>query len=183
MGGPTIKKDGFTVPTVDLMNRSLASKLIPVVDKVRDVNTQLGMRPYRVRIVRTRFAGGRRGVGPESVVHELELLPTPKVIDMSSLIEVVTPVGINEQGVVQLQKISGRYTEEQLLGVGPNGDAVASNEAVYFEIEFFRRDGAPAERRRLQRDALPTYSASNAEWQVTLVSAIENRDRSRQPEG
>jgi hypothetical protein len=178
-----MKKDGFTVSTAELLRTSLGQRLIPVVDRVRDIATVLGTRPYRVRIVRTRFAGPRRGVGVESVVHQMDILPTPKVVDMTTLTELVTPVGVNEQGTIQLQEVSGRYTEEQLMGVGPNGDAIASNEAVYFEVEFFRRDGSPSELRRFQRDSIPFYDAGRVQWIVTLVSVVENRARSGQTEG
>lgn len=177
------KKDGFTVPTAELLKGSLGQQLIGVVDGARDLLTQFGLRPYRVKIIRTRFAGGRRGVGPEEVIHELELLPTPKVVDMSALTEVDTPIGINEQGVIQLQKISGRYTEETLIGVGPDGKQVAPNETVYYEIEFFRRDGRPSEKRRFIRDSVPTYNATAFEWMVTLVNVVEKRNRDGSPQG
>jgi hypothetical protein len=113
----------------------------------------------------------------------MEIMPTPLVVDMRSLTEVVTPVGVNEQGTVQLQYISGRYTEEQLLGVGPDGSQVASNETVYYEIEFFRPDGASSERRRFVRDSIPTYNSGQFQWMVTLVSVLENRARDGSPEG
>lgn len=173
----------FTVSTPALLKCSLGQKLIPVVDRVRDLYTKFGLRPYRVWLVRTRFAGPKRGVGVEMVVHEMEILPTPLVVDMRGLGEIVTPVGINEQGTVQLQYISGRYTEEQLLGVGPDGTQVASNETVYYEIEFFRADGGASERRRFVRDSIPYYNATQFQWLVTLVSVIENRARDRSPEG
>jgi len=176
-------KEGFTVPDAGTLKCSLARKLIPVVDRIRDLYTQLGARPYRVWIIRTRFAGQRRGVGVEQVTHELELLPTPLVVDLRSLSEMVTPVGVNEQGIVQLQYISGRYTEEQLIGVGPEGSPVASNETVYYEIEFFRADGGPSERRRFRLDSAPQYNSTQFQWLVTLGSTIENRARDRVPEG
>jgi hypothetical protein len=180
-GGP--KKDGFTVPTPAFLRDSLAQKLVPAVDKIRDIYTQLGARPYRVRILRTRSSGPRRGVGVEQVIHELELLPTPLVVDMQSLSEMLSPVGRYEQGVVQLQYVSGRYTEEILLGVGPNGGQVAPNETVYYEIEFFRRDGSPSEKRRFVVDAVPYYNALKFQWFVNLVAASERRARDGSPEG
>lgn len=176
-------KDGFTVPDAATLKCSLAQKLIPAVDKIRDIYTRMGARPYRVFIVRTRFAGPRQGVGVEQVISEIELLPTPLVVDMRSLTEVVTPVGVNEQGMVQLQYVSGRYTEEQLIGVGSTGAPLASNETMYYEIVFFRRDGGPAERRRFVHDSLPTYNALQFQWLINLTSALENRSRVGTPEG
>lgn len=181
--GGCLTKDGYTVSTPQLLNCSLARKLIPVVDRVRDLYTKFGARPYRVWIVRTRFASNQRGRGVEQVIQELEIMPTPLVVDMRSLNEVVTPVGVNEQGTIQLQYISGRYTEEMLLGVGPDGTPVASNETVFYEIEFFRGDGAPGERRRFVRDSIPYYNSTQFQWLITLVSVLENRARDRSPEG
>lgn len=175
------KKDGFTVPTPELLTNSIGQRLIPVVDRVRDKLTKFGMRPYRVRIVRTRSAGPRRGMGPETVVHEMELLPTPKVVDLSSLTEMVTPIGVNEEGSVMLQKVSGRYTEETLLGVGPDGNEVAPNETVYYEVEYFRRDGRPSEKRRFVRSSAPNWLPGSVEWNIMLVSAVENRQRDGSP--
>lgn len=181
--GGGIKKDGFTVSTPQLLAKALGQKLIPVVDRVRDISTQLGLRPYRVHIIRTRWSGPRRGAGVEVVIHDMELLPTPFLVDMRSLVEQITPIGMNESGVVQLQKISGRYTEDQLVGVGPDGGQVAANETVYYEIEFFRPDGTPAEKRRFTRDSVPTYNATSVEWQVTLVNVLEKRGRDGEPRG
>lgn len=178
------KKDGFTVPTPASLKCSLGQSLIPVVDKARDLLTQMGFRPYRVRIVRTRFAGPRRGMGPEVVVHELELLPTPKVVDLSALTQEVTAIGVNDGGTVQLQKVSGRYTEETLLGVSPTGEQIPSNEAVYYEVEFFRRDGGPSEKRRFIRGSVPHWDAEAFQWSITLTkTSDDNRLRDGSPKG
>lgn len=80
-----------------------------------------------------------------------------------------------------LQKISGRYTEETLLGVGPDGGEVAPNETVFYEIEYFRRDGRPSEKRRFVRSSVPNWLAGSVEWNITLVSANENRQRDGSP--
>lgn len=177
------KKDGFTVPTAARLRNSLGQKLVPAVDKIRDINTQMGLRPYRVNIVRTRWSGGVRSRGVEQVISELEILPTPLVVDMRSLSEVVTAVGVEDEGMVQLQQISGRYTEEHLLGNGPNGAPPGADVNVYYEIEFFRRDGGPSEKRRFIREGIPMYLAGQVQWQITLVSATENRARNGSPEG
>lgn len=183
MSGGGTKKDGFTVPTVEQIRGSLGQKLIPVVDRARDINTQLGLRPYRVHLIKTRWSGGKRGRGVEQLIWDQEILPVPLVVDMRSLTENVSPVGVEESGIVQLQKISGRYTEEFLLGIGKDGNPVSGDENVYFEIEFFRRDGRPSEKRRFIHDSAPTYNPTSVEWSVSLVRAIENRGRDGSPEG
>lgn len=173
--------DGFTVATPELLKNSLAQRLVPVADGLRDLFTKLGARPYRVRLVRTRSSVGKRGMGVESVVLELEILPTPKVIDLNTLGEVVTPVGPAEIGIVQLQQVSGRYTEDALTGVDPHGNPVGDGDDLYYEIEFFRPDGQASEKRRFALASAPYYHATKFQWTVDLDAQIEKRRRDGRP--
>jgi len=173
----------YAVATPGLLKQSLMTKLIPVADSLRNLITVLGDRPYRVQLVRTRFASGTRGRGPESVVFVRDILPTPLVVDMTSLTEMVTPIGVNEQGTVQLQEISGRYTEDELIGVDAVGNVPGPADCVYYEIQFYRRDGLPAEKRRFVKQSAPYYKASGFQWNITLVNANENRERDGTPAG
>lgn len=173
--------DGFALATPATVRGSLAQKLIPVVDKVRDLSTRLGMRPYRVRIVRTRSAGGKRGVGVESVVFEVDVLPTPKVVDLNTLQEMVTPVGTTEIGLVQLQQVSGRYSEDFLVGVDSSGAPVPESDAVYYEIEWVRPDGKQTDRHRFALAVVPYYNASSIQWTITLDAQLEKRRRDGRP--
>ncbi len=166
-----------------MLKNSLMNSLIPAVDCLRDLNTKFGNRPYRVRMIRTRWSTGRRGSGIESVMYERDILPTPLVVDMSSLTEALTAVGINEQGTVQLQEISGRYTEDDLLGTDPHGNPPGPGDSVYYEIQFYGRDGNKNEKRRFTQQSAPFYKASGFQWNITLVSYNENRDRNGGPRG
>lgn len=181
MGKPGDKVDGFTVATPELLKNSLARKLVPVVDRARDIATRLGARPYRVRIVRTNWTGDRRGAGIEQVVSTQELVPTPKVIDVSTLAEVVTPIGTTEIGLVQLQQVSGRYTEEFLSGVDPDGRPPAPTDDVFYEIEFFRTDGRQSDKHRFALANAPYYNATKVQWLVTLDAQVEKRRRDGRP--
>lgn len=181
--GAAIHVNGFTVPTADSLRCGLGQSLIPTIDSARDIKVQLGLRPYRVRIVVTRFSGPRRGMGVETVVREEEILPVPHVMDMGALEQQATPIGTNDQGSIAIEEISGRYGEDLLSGVGADGSPVAPNECVYWEVEFFRRDGRPAERRRFQLQGVPGYDADRFQWRVLLTSAIKNRARSGEPVG
>lgn len=171
------KIDGFTVSTPRLNAKSLARKLIPVVDKARDIATQLGARPYRVRLVRTRWTGGRRGVGVEEIISLMEILPTPKVVDLNTLAEIVTPIGPTEIGLIQLQQVSGRYTEDILVGVDPSGNKPAQSDDLYYEIEFFRVDEQPSDHHRFALATVPYYHATQCQWTITLDAQIAKRRR------
>jgi hypothetical protein len=178
---PKTKVDGFTVSTPALLKQSLAQKLIPVADKVRNLYTDFGARPYRVRFVRSRWTAGRRGAGIETIVSTMEILPTPKVVDLNTLAEVVTPIGTTEIGLVQLQQVSGRYTEEMLTGVDPDGNPVGDGDDAYYEIEFFRRDGRESDKHRFALAAAPYYFATKFQWNITLDAQIEKRRRDGTP--
>ena len=179
--GDEEKKGGYAVSTPNLLQGSLARKLVPVADGLRNLNTLFGLRPYRVRIVRTTWAGKRRGVGVEQVVNELELTPTPKLVDLNTLQEVVTAVGVTEVGQATLEEISGRYTEDQLTGVDPSGNSVGPMDSLYYEIQSFRPDGRPADRRRFALASTPFYAATKVQWIVTLDAQLDHRDRDGRP--
>lgn len=178
----TAEKNGrFTIASPLTLQNSLARKLIPVADGLRDLFTRFGGRPYRVRLIRTHWSGGRRERGVEVVTHQLEILPTPLVIDLGTLEEVVTPIGRTEWGQVQIQQISGRYTGDQLIGVDPQGNPPGVDDSVYYEIEGFRPDGQPGERRRMQIDTAPDYKPFKFQWTVTLDKAVSDRNRDGTP--
>jgi hypothetical protein len=176
------KKDGFTALDAEELQCTLAQKLIPVADKIRDLHTQFGGRPYIVRIIRTRWTGSKRGVGSEHVMKETTITPTPLVVSLDGLQETLTPVGLNEYGSLQVTNISGRYTEEQLRGFDKSGNGLPSNEQLWWEIEFPRvRDGKPGVKRRFAVRSAPNYSPYSFQWSVSLDSVDERRNRQGEP--
>lgn len=104
----------------DEARRSLASKLVPVVDKLRQLSTEFGMRPYRVFLVHVLWSGGRLGAGTPSEISRREILPTPKVIDLSSTTELLSAFGRTEDGSLIVDEISEKYSEDDLLGATPD---------------------------------------------------------------
>jgi len=160
---------------------TLGQSLIGVADGARDLFTQFGLRPYVVRMIRTRWTGDPRGDGNEYVEHIRDLLPTPKLVDMSSLSEVVLAIGTDETGSVMLTEISGRYTEDELRGLDPDGTPVESNSQVYFEIEFPKPSGGLSEHRRFTLAGAPSYMADKFQWQIRLERQRPARDRQGYP--
>jgi hypothetical protein len=167
----------FTRLSSTEFGQTLGQQLIPVADDLRDLQTQFGLRPYRVRIIRTRWTGGRRGIGEEVVSSEMEILPVPLVSDLTSLAEIVSPVGLDEHGGIVLSEVSGRYTDDQLRGLDIDGTPPAEDEQVMYEVEFPRSDGKPGERRRFHIRSAPHYFADEFQWRVPLERAHEGRDR------
>lgn len=175
------KGDGFTKVSAGLIRGSLATRLAKVADKARDLNTKLGLRQYTVKVIRTQWTGKKRGLGVEEVVSETDILPTPLVIDVGAIAEQLSPFGRNETGALMIEQISHRYTEDFLLGVDPLGRQPGPDEQVYWEVQFYRPDGQPAERRRMRLAQAPFYNPMKLMWTVTLESTNENRQRDGSP--
>lgn len=141
------------------MAPTLIDELVPTVDEIRAIHTDLGTRPYRVWLVWTRWSGGRRGDGVETVTSETEILPTPRIGELSGLAQLVKAIGRDEDGSVTLSEITLTLSEEDLL---PReiGDA----QSFYYEI----REGE-GRRRRYFPSSVPEKQASRVGWMVRLA--------------
>jgi hypothetical protein len=150
---------------------------VSVADSMRDIYTQLGLRTYSVRIIRTGWTGGRRGVGIEFIKEQIDILPTPKISSLDEVVEILQPVGLDEVGAINLSEISGRFTEDDLLGRIPNGIPLDKDEQIFYEIEFPRADGISGVKRRFIPRSAPYYNASYLQWSVRLEKTREDRGR------
>ena len=168
--------EGFCVLDPTQYKNTLANKLIGVADSLRDLNTKFGGRPYIVRIIRTLWTEGRRGIGEEVLTFERLILPTPLVSDLSGIAEILQPVGMAEDGGVSVSQISGRYTEEELRGFDAEGHPPNLDEKFWWEIEFPRLNGHSVKRRFSLR-AQPNYSAFGFQWSVILETVDQERTR------
>ena len=173
----------FDDPTKMRLSGTLAQKLIPVADGIRNLFTRFGLRTYKVRIVRIRWAGGRRGLGVPTVASELDIFPTPLVQDLTTLTEIATPVGLDESGVIVVSEISGRFTDDQLRFLDADGEEPGPDENVFYEIEYPQPDrlSATSVKRRFFLQGAPYYSAGRFQWSVRLVKANEDRSRQGDP--
>lgn len=163
---------------------SLAFTLRSTVDRLRDLYTQFGLRPYKVSLVRTGWSGGRRSLGVELVISSKVILPTPKIMDLSGLAEVVTPVGMDEFGSIMLQEVSGTFTEDQLHGKVFDGQPLPLDQNFYYEVEFPPAcAGDNGERRRFTVKNAPMYFADQFQWHVSLERQRSDRTRTGVPHG
>jgi len=170
----------FTDLSVTDLHHTLAHELIPVVDEIRDINAQLGIRPYEVSMIKTRWSGGERGVGVEEVVECRKIMPYPKVSTLNALDTVVQAVGEQEMGQIRVTEISARYSENELLGKQADGSDVPADQDFYWEVRLLAMDGR-GWRRKFTVSAAPSLIMANGngslEWQVTLMRAIADRTR------
>lgn len=183
---PTPDGEKFTVlNTEGAFRRTLAQRLRPTADKLRDLLTRAGLRPYIVRLIWTQWSGGMRGYGGvEEIFKEEMLLPTPKVVNIESLDSTVQATGIEEFGIVEVTQISGRYTENFLRGLSEAGDEIADDQQFFWEIEYPNENGTfPGIKRRFSLASAPEYQPGKFGWKVKLDKAIENRSANGTPGG
>lgn len=171
----------FTDPTTLDLKKTLAQQLIPVADSIRDLYTSFGLRPYKVRIVRTQWSGGVRGRGTPHVASTLDLLPTPLVQDLTTLTEILQPIGLDEVGTIAVSEISGRFTDDQLRLLARDGEQSGPDEEVFYEIEFPQPNGGPSVKRRFFLRGAPYYSAGRFQWSIRLEKTNEDRTRIGDP--
>lgn len=178
--------------------KTLAHRLTPVADRLRQLNTRFGLRSKRVFLVWTEWTGVERGEGDERVIAELELLPTPRVSDLSALSRRPYAAGIFPEGSLRIDQISaGAYTKDVLTGksiplpttTAPRADSGApvnghgvergTNPRIDFwwEIQEDGRGDNPAERLRFRVFGGPTRVEGSLYWAANVELADEARNR------
>lgn len=154
---------------------------VGVVDRVRQVATNLGARPLRVFLVWTTWSGARRGEGMESLLQELEILPTPVVSDPTAIARTPFAAGTLPVGTVSVTEVSiGQYAEDELRGWKlPGGEPLDELRGDFFwEVrEDGRTAGRTPERRRFRLLGDVYLDAENVQWKVLLERASPDRRR------
>jgi hypothetical protein len=162
--------------------RTLGQRLTGLADRIRQLHTKFGMRSTRVFLVWTRSTGPHRGEGAEEVVRRVELLPTPKVQDLSALALNPYSAGRYPVGSVRLTEVSsGKYTRDLLSGrYAPDGSVLRQPWDFFYElVEDGRGDEQPA-RMRFRLAAEPVRREGNLDWSVLLERAAEDMARDGQ---
>jgi hypothetical protein len=163
----------------DVVGATLIDALAPAIDCARDLYTSLGLRTYQVNLVWTRWSGGERGVGQETVLAVETLLPTPKLSGLGAVAIELKELGSSEQGSVTLSEISLRYSEDLLMGRGgplPLGEPIPFDVQFYWELALPVGDGT-AIRRRLTPNGVPERSGGKLQWSIQLNETEGRRAR------
>ena len=154
--------------------RSLVEQLSPVYDAAQALVADIGLRPYRVFAVRTRWTGGDVGRGNQVLVSETEYLPTPQVRYRQQGEQ--ESAGFEERGRAELRKLSTRYTEAEIRGVF--GDPLGPAEEAFIESRMDARDGRRVLHRRFTIASAP--QRIGFEWRVDIRPQDNMRTRSGQ---
>ena len=192
--------------TPEEARRTLAHRFAGRVDRLRQLNTRFGLRPYRCFLVWTRWSGSERGEGHETVIDggRLELLPTPKVRSLDNVAAQFFSGGVLPVGSLRVSEISALYTRDQLVGLAvPNGAFTCANDPpnrdsafalpprpsvnslpqpfdFYWEVAEDGRGDDPAARSKFRPAAWPNRNPGGVQWEMLLerVSSDANRDGS-----
>jgi hypothetical protein len=161
--------------------RTLVNRFGPRVDRLRQIATNFGLRPYRIWLVWDRYTGGEAGVGDCIEAMRIELIPTPVVKSMDGTMLQLMNAGMVPEGSVRITKISPRYTYDQLRGLwypARHEDALPEGTPFFYEVvEDGRGDSTPV-RHRFRLLGLPHRDAGKLQWSLTLerVSGDNARD-------
>lgn len=169
-------------------SRSLIAKLAGkpgkpgVVDRVRQIATNLGARPHRVFLVWTTWSGAERGEGREEELARIEILPTPRVADLTTVTWGPFSSGKLPIGSMGITEISaGQFNAELLRGWRkPDGSPLDERrEDFFYEVlEDGRTEGRAPGRGRYRLLGEPFLNAENVEWKIVLERASEDRAKS-----
>lgn len=158
---------------------SLANRLgTRVADRLRQFSTKFGLRPYRVFLVWTTFDGEERGEGRERELQRIEVLPTPRISELTALQAAAYPTGVIGTGAIRADLISVKFTESQLNGtaIPARGQALGDYpDKIDFWWEM-RADGRGldvAKPIRFRLAAAPMLLPGSLGWAVMLEKQEE----------
>lgn len=159
---------------------SLGDDLSSVVDEAQQLVADLGLRPYRVFSIVEQWSGGKRGRGTVSIVSEREFTPPP-VINYRPLRRQLGSAGVVERGEVTLERISTRYTEEEIRSLVPTN--LERGQYAYIEARYDGRDGGEPQRRRFTIASVPYLEIPRRfQWVVRLRPQDDPRDAHGRPQ-
>ena len=164
---------------------SLANRLgTRVAPRLMQFATKFGLRSKRVFLVWTKFSGRERGEGNERVIARVELLPTPKVLDMSMLTYNPFSAGVLPVGAQRVDKVAVTYTMDQLMGKAvpgyKKGEEIPEPYDFYYEIQEDGRGDDPSMIQRFRIMGVPDRREGDCSWSLLLERTSEDPYRNGQ---
>ena len=179
--------------------RTLLSRLsgrqerVGVIDRAHQIPTRLGIRPNRVFLTWATWTGEERGEGEQQILQRIEILPTPKVSDLTAVALNPYSAGKLPVGSVRIDQISaGRYREDYLRGIlipsdplfGQTGRPLdPKKDDFWFEVQEDGRNiplGEQTERKRFRILGGPFLSPCCTQYSVIIERMSEDPLRNGQ---
>lgn len=149
-------------------------------DGLRQITTRFGLRPYNVWLVWGVWSGKERGAGTFKELKRIDVVPNPKIEDLSSISLDPRSAGILPVGSIRLSRISATFAADQLMGkwvpTEPS-DRLPDNVEFFYEVQEDGRDGHAGARMRFRPMSNPFRRAGKIDWQITLERIDEDSDR------
>lgn len=159
--------------------RTLAHRLGGRIDRIRQIATNLGIRPYKVFLTWVSWSGEDRGSGTETLFKRQEILPVPRVTNIET--QSLTPfsAGVLPIGQIRLDLISVvSYTEDQLSGRLSGQDDIPANLDFFYEIVEDGRGDNPAYRHKFRLATQP-YRKAGGVYFIVMLERIGGSDLDR----
>lgn len=115
MIGPTGGCGGTRAALLGAKN-GLAARLASKADQYRMRYMTMGLRPYNVFLVWTKWTGKERGEGEEVQLARVMILPSPDVTDLTAVSYASNSAGILPVGSVRLSQVTTLLSFEALTG-------------------------------------------------------------------
>jgi hypothetical protein len=143
-----------------------------VADRVRQIATNLGARPYRVFLVWTRATGEERGEGTDQEIARVEILPTPVSESLDAITRGPFAAGAYPVGSIRLREVSTSFDfgtlSGKLLPDGRRVDTIPQPWDFYYELFEDGRHEATPEPMRFRLLSPPAMDAENVQWVMAL---------------
>lgn len=159
--------------------KTLVAKFGPKIDRIRQLATKLGVRPYRVFLVWEQSSGLERGSGTMTEAQRLEILPTPRVDSLDAVMLDPRFAGSLPVGSIRVSRISSSFTEDLLRGKRDH-KSIADDVSFFYEVvEDGRGDDSPV-RMKYRLATTPMRRAGKVDWLIVLERISEDSSRSGQ---
>ena len=155
---------------------TLAHRFVRRADRLRQLATRFGIRPYRAFLVWSKSDGAEFGAGRTREVRRVEVLPTPKV--RPNLMRTLLSGGIVPTGSVELTEVTASLTYGELTGrtLPVSGEvSVPPPYEFHWELVDDGRGGDDPRPVLYRPFGEPVREPGNVHWKLTLapVSADE----------
>lgn len=164
--------------------QSFAQRFVPLVDRLRCINTRFGLRSKRLFMVWTIFSGENRGEGYERELKRVEILPVPKLSETTSISRNPYSAGVFPVGSIRVDEISSSFTKDVLKGlrIPPDlhttfPDLPKPNIDFFYETTEDGRGDNPDVRERFRLLAGPYRREDRFDFVIVLERSSEDRNR------
>ncbi len=161
--------------------KTLAHRFASKGDRLRQLYTRFGLRPHRVFLIWTKWSGEERGIGEETEMKRVEILPTPKVSSLDNVTFSYFHSGTLPVGSVKVEEISAAtFTEDILRGhTLPTGlvDHIPEPWNFFYEVVEDGRGDDPPVRPKFRLLNTPFRRAGKLDYTIMLERISEDRNR------